>query len=265
MEDDSGDAGEAAMATWEKALTALAVVVAAFAFVNFIVFVTAGAPLGVPIVVSHPIGIVAMGYLVIRHMLPRALGGRDHSAAVAANLPPAGTTLASAWCSGQIGPVSFGNTLRVSVHADRIVLKPLFAARRTIMAAEITGLSTGGGLAFGGPALTIDHVAPGVRSPLVLLLTRNNPVRQAIADLHREPQDRPAAAAPPERAGGWTDGWSLLALGQLAFGLVFAGLGCFLLIRSPDIFPVLLIVFGGLIAVQAVARARHRRRHRLSP
>lgn len=249
------------MATWEKALTALAVVLGAFAFVNFIVFVTAGAPLGVPIVVSHPIGMVAMGYLVIRHVLPRALGGRDHSAAAAANLPPAGTTLASAWCSGQIGPVSFGNTLRVSVHADRIVLKPLFAARRTIMAAEITGLSTGGGLAFGGPALTIDHVAPGVRSPLVLLLTRNNPVRQAIADLPREPRDRPAAAAPPARAGRW----SLLTLGQLAFGLFFAGLGCVLLIRSPDIFPVLLIVFGGLIAVQAVARAWHRRRHRLSP
>jgi len=252
------------MATWEKALTALAVVVAAFAFVNFIVFVTTDATLGVPIVVSHPLAIVAMGYLVLRYVLPRALGGRDRSAAQAADLPPAGTTLASARCSGQVGPVSFGNMLRVAVHADRIVLKPLFAGRRTIMAAEITGLSTGGGLAFGGPALTIDHVAPGVRSPVVLLLRRTHPVRQAIADLDLEPQDRPAAAT-PERGGRWTDGWSVQSIGQLVFGLAFAGLGCYLLIRSPNLFPVLLLATGALIAAQAVARARYRRRHRLSP
>jgi hypothetical protein len=188
---------------------------------------------------------------------------------MAVTLPPAGPPVASARrCSGLIGPVRLGNTLRVTVHADRIVPRPLmFLGERTILAAEIVGLGTDGGFAFGASVLTIDHVAPGVRSPVVLLLATDHPVRRAIMARRHGPQDPPPAVATPD-SGRRRDWWSPQLISQLAFALAFAlafvGLGCYLIIKSADVFGVVVVAIGGLSAAQPGARAWHRRRHRLS-
>jgi hypothetical protein len=149
--------------------------------------------------------------------------------------------------------------MRVFVYSDRIVLRVLFIGSRTIMADEITSISTDGTLAFGARVLTIDHESPEVRSPVVLALRENHPVRAAIRTLPR-PEPGVGASAVPAEGGGW----SVLTIGQVAVGLVIVGVGVYFMVRQPSIFLLLWLGIGVLVTVQAMARARHGQRHRSS-
>lgn len=120
--------------------------------------------------------VVALLFLLFAVVLPlviRGSGGRTPA--------PAGNVLVSASMrSGRIGPLPFPAALKVSVYADRLVVRPWFLGDRTIMTSEIAAL-TGT-----RRTLTIRHTGIDVRSPVLLVVAANDPLRRGIEVVGRQ-------------------------------------------------------------------------------
>ncbi|MEV4318774.1 hypothetical protein [Actinocrispum sp. NPDC049592] len=144
------------------ALAVIAVVVAVLALVNFF---TRGAS-GIPVIVSHPLGMLAMAYLLFARVFPAFTGDGRQDAVPA----PAGPLLAEGSFSGRIGVLAFrGPLLKISVFDDRIVLRPLLMGERTILAGHIAAIRPDTwSLAHG---LAIEHTVSGTRSPVFVRFT----------------------------------------------------------------------------------------------
>jgi hypothetical protein len=146
-------------------LTVLAVVVAGLGSVNFFTET-------IPLYISHPLGMLALGYLIVGRILPaRILRPADPPP------PLTGRPLASARCSGAIGTVRVQQMMRVTAYADRLVVGVTLVGSRTIMADQLTRLSVRGTL---WQTIRIEHTAAGLVSPVTLQLRAAHPLRQAV-------------------------------------------------------------------------------------
>lgn len=150
-------------------------VVGVLAFVNF--WLRDSSP--VPIWVSHPIGMVAMGYVVIGVLLPAILGrARPHD-------PSPWPPVAVARCSGRVGWVRFsGPLIKVTVYPDRLTLKLFLMGEYTITGPEIRSISVSG-----WRGLVVEHTA-GRFSPVRL----HGLAAHVVAAIQRIQRDDQSAA-----------------------------------------------------------------------
>ncbi len=139
----------------------LALVIFVLGVANYIVFNTTGEA-AVPIYVSHPLGMLAAGFLLFVFVIPTLLG--QPAARV---LPPAGTPLATFRSGGRMGRVNFSSKLiKVTVYADRLTLKPPFVGEYTIHGSEIRSITDLGGMLF--RRVRIEHAGAGLFSRVTL-------------------------------------------------------------------------------------------------
>lgn len=219
-------------------ITALAVVVAALGIANFFTQT-------IPVFVSHPLAVLAIGFLVLRRVAPAVL-------LRSAGPPPphTGPPHATARCSGSIGAVQLRNMLKVTAYADRLVVGVPLVGSRTIMAGQLVRVDEQHVLAHGWPAIRIEHTSPGLVSPVTLLLRAAHPLRQAIETLWRtRPAPMaPAAPAPTRSPAGWTRfltiSMFLGAAASLVLGVV--------LVAGGNAFGWAFIVIAVINLVQAV-------------
>jgi hypothetical protein len=129
------------------------------------------------VMVSHPLAMIGMAYLLFTFVFPRALGragpetpGRVRSVA------ESGPLVASISCSGKVGSLSL--PLRVSVHPGGVIIKPLWMPPRAVLAHEISSIRRRSSILRGG--IEVEHSATDVTSPIMLIVRDDSPVAQAI-------------------------------------------------------------------------------------
>lgn len=196
-------------------LTVVAVVVAVLGIANFFAQV-------VPLYISHPLSIAAIGYVLVVQVFPRAV-------LRAADPPPplAGPPLVARRCSGRIGAIDIRNMMWVTVYADRIVVRVMLLGTRTIMADEIISVSEESLLAHGATGIRITHSAAGLVSPVVIAVDAFDPLRFTIEGLRRGSQPATADETRPQ------DGVSrLMRIGAIVSVVVFVGFGVVMMIRG---------------------------------
>jgi len=188
----------------------LSVVAGVVALVGFAGFMAQLAPVWL----TFPLFMVAMGFVMVRRVLPEmVLGPADPV------LPPPAPALAEATARGTVGTQP--TRLVVSVHPDRVMVGHPLYGRRTIMADQLTGL----GWEPDG-ALRIDHVAGTLRSaPVRLHLPPGSPFITAIEAFATR---RPVLAAPTPAPGRWT----FIRVWALAAGAVGVSVGVLLTVRG---------------------------------
>ena len=188
----------------------LTVVVGAVALVSFALIMTGL----VRHVLLQLVFMPAIAFLVLRRAIPEMLLGPADPA-----LPPSGPALAEAATPGFVGTRRM--TLKVSVHADRVVVGPPLLGRRTIMADQFGGL-----VQEPSGALRIDHVAAGLRSaPVRLPAPMGSPLHHALTWFAA---NRPALAAPTPAPGRWT----FVRVWALGAGTVGVAVGVYQLLRG---------------------------------
>jgi hypothetical protein len=151
---------------------AVAVVVVVLTGINFYAYPDSP----VPIWVSHPIGIVATGYLVIGFVLPAVLGRQRPQD------PSPWPPLATGRCGGRVGLVKFsGPLIKVTVYPDRLTLKLFLMGEYTILGTAIRTISQDGW------RVVVDHTSPGRISPVRLHGLKGH-VIAAILRIERDDQ-----------------------------------------------------------------------------
>lgn len=137
---------------------------------------------GISVLVTHPLAMISMGYLLFRFVFP-ALMGRRRAKEIADRaqlVQGSGAELASARCGGQIGMVrSSKGLLRVSVYPGGIVIRPVFMAPVTILKSEIRSIEVKKQF-LSGTHIQINHRARDTLSPLVLSEPPDSVVARAI-------------------------------------------------------------------------------------
>lgn len=135
--------------------------------------------------VTHPLGLVAMGYLLFAFIFPTFAGRRSADAdARIASVRASGDARATARCGGRIGQLRLSGPLfRVSVHPGGLVLEPLFLGSRAILAAELASVRPSSSGLF--RTLEIVHASPDVASPVVLAVAETSPLGEALRGLER--------------------------------------------------------------------------------
>jgi hypothetical protein len=210
--------------------------------------------------ITHPLAIIAMAYLLFRFVFPALIGrGQRDGEVIAPFEPPIAVTR----CSGKIGAVKFdGPLLKLSVFHDRLVIRPILMGDRTIMGQHIRSVASERTL-LGSPPLVIDHSAPGLKSPVLLRLSANHPVRMAIDQISREP--RPGIeTAVSERATFWTL-TSIMSVAGIVMGIFFVGLGITLMVTNFDFFFVIWTLFAVVITAKSVRDLTRERSRDLRP
>jgi hypothetical protein len=131
--------------------------------------------------VTHPLGLVAGGYLLFAFVFPVLAGRRGPDAdARLAKVQASGDARAAARCGGSIAKLRMsGPLLRVAVHPGGLVVAPLLLGARAILIGEIREIRPRDG------AVEIAHTSPDVRSPVALALAESSPVAQALLALER--------------------------------------------------------------------------------
>jgi hypothetical protein len=202
-------------------LGCLALIVVVLALANFVVFNTTG-DAAMPIYVSHPLGMLTVVYLVFVFVVPTMLG--RPSARV---LPAAGPPTAMFRSGGRLGRVNFsGRLIKVTVHRDRLVLRPFLLGEYTIHGSEIRSVIDLGGMMF--RRVQIEHAGPGLFSRVVLRSVPDH-ARTQIGHIARNPLP-PGLPTPTHTGISRTTGRRftsilfvvgfLLCLGFVAFGVV---------------------------------------------
>lgn len=205
----------------------VAIVVAGFGLVNFgLLALDRATP--VSVAVSHPLAIVAMGYLAFAFVIPARLG-----LDVPRVLPLAGPDLATYRCVGRIGKVRvFRGQIMATVSADRLTLRPKFVNDYVIHGSDIRSITDESRMR----QLVIEHAAPGSGSPVVLYRLPDDIIR-LIQQIRRDPlsADLPAPASPEDRsARAATLHITMFAWGAgFVLGIVVAVVGVVLLADGP--------------------------------
>jgi hypothetical protein len=140
---------------------------------------------GLSVLITHPLAMAAMGYMLFRFGFPMFMGGKNESAATMARVEQiraSGPILATARCAGRIRDISIGGPLLgVAVLRAGIVIKPIFMPPRAIAASEITRAVPKRGVLSN--RLEIEHAGQDLGSPLVLYVSEQSAVGRAIRGL----------------------------------------------------------------------------------
>jgi len=140
---------------------------------------------GLSVLVTHPLALAGMGYLLFGFGFPLFMGGRTGNAQTMTRVQlvrGSGPALVTARCAARIGDISVsGPLLQVSAHPAGIVLTPPFMPPRAILAPEITRIVPKKGIF--GRRLEIEHAGTDVGSPLVLFVSNESTLGRAISGL----------------------------------------------------------------------------------
>jgi hypothetical protein len=140
---------------------------------------------GVSVLITHPLAMAGMGYMLFRFGFPMFMGGKSESAvtmARVAQIRASGPMIATARCAGRIGEISIsGPLLGVSVMPGGVVIKPIFMPPRGIDASEISRITPKSGI-FAN-RLEIEHSGTDFGSPLVLYVSAESAIGRAIRGL----------------------------------------------------------------------------------
>jgi hypothetical protein len=129
---------------------------------------------------STLLGIVGFGYLLLGVVSPYLIGRASPDAAARVqSVRTSGPRLADTWTGGQLGPVRFkGPLMRVAVHQGGIVIRPIIMGPRAILAREIVAVEPKKELF--ASLFSIEHVSADVASPVVLAVSEDSAVGEAI-------------------------------------------------------------------------------------
>ena len=166
-------------------LSLLAIVVVVVGLANFVEYIrTATSPF--PIVISHPLAILAAGYLLTQVILPWFMGSQSHEEAAQREqlLRASGVPLASTRTGGRIGGVYVSrNWLAVQVFPGGILLKPMLMGSRAILNSEVTGLQVKQPVLGGGPYIQVNCSTPAVNSRVKMYISPSSEVARAIEQI----------------------------------------------------------------------------------
>jgi hypothetical protein len=127
--------------------------------------------------VTHPLALAGMAYLVIGVLLPMMMGRRSPEAPERArSVISSGPVLASATCRARVGNVNI--RARVAVHAAGIVITPMLAGERAVLAREIVASRERKTLLARG--IEIEHAAVDIASPIALWVAADSDLATAI-------------------------------------------------------------------------------------
>lgn len=165
-------------------LVVLAVVAMIGAFINFgLVVGKVGSP--IPLLVSHPLGMLGMAYLLFGLVFPAVMGGQssEELAARINTLRISGPPLASGRISGQIGTVRMTwPLLGVQVYQAGLLLEPFLLPKYVILAEEITEVTVKS-KPLTGRYSEVAFATPGVSSPLILYASPEGALARAIEQI----------------------------------------------------------------------------------
>jgi hypothetical protein len=162
-----------------------AIVLVVVGLANFVVYVgTATSP--VPVLISHPLAILAAGYLLTQLILPWFMGNqsREESAQREQLLRASGAPLAATNTGGRIGGVYVSRGwLSVKVFPGGILLKPLLMRSSAVLNSEVTGLRVKQGLLGGGPYIEVTCSTSAVNSRVAMYVPPTSDVARAIEQI----------------------------------------------------------------------------------
>lgn len=119
------------------------------------------------VLVTHPLGLLAMGYLVIGVILPYSVGRRSPEGPERLRkLVASGPVLASDRCRARIGMANL--SVRLAVHPGGLIIHPMWMGERAIPSMEISAVRKREGLFVSG--IEIEHRGMDVASPILLRL-----------------------------------------------------------------------------------------------
>jgi hypothetical protein len=234
----------------------LALVVLVLAMLNFTTFfVTHTAP--VPVWASHPLGMLAGGYLAFVFVFPSMLGRRGARRV----LPPPGPPTAHYRCGGSIGRMRFsGRLITLTVYADRLTLSPILLGDCTIHGSDLRAVRHDRAM---WQRTVIEHTAPDVTSP-VTLYSLPEDIRDRLSAIRRDPLPAgwtaEAAPTPNERVRQNTGKIIELVLFAFGFlvGLGLIGYGVVQMIRTQDPFFLVWLAVALFIEIRMVREGRAR-------
>jgi len=156
-----------------------AAVIVAFGFINF--FVSINTPTRIPILISHPLAMLAMAYLLFQFIFPRMLyPSSPHNTSEGIDkVHLSGTELATGLCGGSIGMLHFrGPLIRVRVFPGGLLIKPLLMPAAPILREEITVIQEKQQLLTS--MIELIHTSKSIHSPLRLGFSKNSSVDAAL-------------------------------------------------------------------------------------
>jgi hypothetical protein len=137
---------------------------------------------GASVLITHPLLLAGMFYLLIRHVFPAMMVGRSPQTANvdrAAQIRSSGPLISSARTAGQIGEVQFsGPLLTVSVYPGGVVVKPAFMDEHAIRASDIRAVETKRRVF--GQRVEISHAGADARSPFIIFGSADSPLIHSI-------------------------------------------------------------------------------------
>jgi hypothetical protein len=166
-------------------LSLLAVVLVVVGLANFVVYIgTATSPF--PVLLSHPLAILAAGYLLTQVILPWFMGNqsREEVAQREQLLRASGAALAATRTGGRIGGVYVSRGwLAVQVFPAGILLKPTLMRSSAVLNGEVTGLRVKQGLLGGGPYIEVTCSTSAVNSRVAMYVPPTSDVARAIEQI----------------------------------------------------------------------------------
>ncbi len=168
--------------------------VAVLGMANVLVFASGRPPL-LPLAVSHPLALLAFGYLFFALVFPRFLyrsRPAERQRAVQQLQASGGAVLATTRCGGRLGSLNFsGPLLGVTVYQGGLLIKPVFMPPIALFSYEIRAVYPARW--WFSSVTTIAHSSAAVASPIRLMDTRSQAV-QVLLGQYGLP---PGAPIPP--------------------------------------------------------------------
>jgi hypothetical protein len=132
---------------------------------------------------THPLGMLAMGYLLVQHIFPAFIfrGTREARAESERAVRASGTPWATFRCGGRIGILNIGGPLlRVSVHPGGLWIKPILMPPFAIAAFELVEVKLAEKWLVRG--IEVGHSSLCVVTPIILAPIKDS---ATMAALHR--------------------------------------------------------------------------------
>jgi hypothetical protein len=153
--------------------------VALAGFFNF--FATVNGQSLVPVWLSHPLAMLAMGYLLFQHIFPAMIyrGGPEARMQAVQAVRATGAVLAKTSCGGYIGRLQFrGPLLGVEVYPGGVLFKPLLMPAVAILDHEVSSVQLQ--KVWLSEMVEIQHTSPSIASPIQLACSPGDPTRQML-------------------------------------------------------------------------------------
>lgn len=153
---------------------------------------------GASVLLTHPLAMAGMAYLLFRFIFPGMMSGRltqEASSDRARWIRASGALMASDRSDAKLGDLDlYGSMLKISVYPGGVLMKPAFMRERTILRTEIRSVTAKHGLL--GSKVEIVHAGADVGSPVILRGSPDRPIVRAMRAIHARPDGTPDVVPP---------------------------------------------------------------------